>query len=87
MAIMNISVPDDIKAFIEAQVVEEGHASASEYLQAVLRDARLRKAKRSLEAKLDEALASGPAEPMTREDWDAIEREAIEGLRGESINP
>ena len=87
MAIMNISLPDDMKAFVEAQVVEEGHASASEYLQAVLRDARLRKAKRSLEAKLDEALASGPAEPMTREDWDAIEREAIEGLRGESISP
>lgn len=87
MAIMNISLSDDMQSFVEAQVVEEGYASAGEYLQAVLLEVRKRKAKEELFAKLDEALASGPAELMTRDDWDAIEREAIEGLRGESINP
>ena len=58
---MSISPSDDIKAFVAAQVDEEGYASASEYLQALLRDVRMRKARRDLEAKLDEALTSGPS--------------------------
>ena len=81
MTTLNISLPDDLKAFIEAQVAEEGYASASEYLQAVLRDARMRKARKKLEAKRDETLASDPDEPMTREDWESIEREAWERHR------
>ena len=32
MATMNISVPDEMKAFVEAQMSQEGYASASEYL-------------------------------------------------------
>jgi antitoxin ParD1/3/4 len=84
---MTISLSEDMKRFVEAQVAEEGYASASDYLHAVLKDAQRRKARKSLEAKLDEALASGPSEPMTREDWESLEREAIEGLRGEAIQP
>jgi len=75
---MNISLPEEMKAFIEARVSEEGYASASEYLRALIRDAQKRRAKQELEAKFRAALESGPATPMTREDWDAIEREALE---------
>jgi hypothetical protein len=39
-----------------------------------LPDEQKRQAKRNLETKLREALLSGPAEPMTREDWDMLER-------------
>ena len=87
MATLNITLTEDMKEFIEARVAEEGHASPDDYMQAVLREDRMRKAKQDLIAKLDEALAGGPAEPMTREDWDSLEREAIERLRGESIKP
>jgi Arc/MetJ-type ribon-helix-helix transcriptional regulator len=31
MTTMNISLPDDMKAFIELQIAQEGYASASEY--------------------------------------------------------
>ena len=68
MTTMNISVPDDMKAFVEAEMAQEGYASASEYLRTLIRDAQKRRAKRELEAKLREALESGPATPMTRED-------------------
>ena len=40
-----------------------------------------------LEAKFREALESGPATPMTKEDWAALRREALEGLAGETIRP
>ena len=87
MTTMNISVPDEMKAFVEAQMTEEGFASASEYLRALIREAQKRRAKRELEAKLHEGLESGPATPMTRKDWVALRAEAIEGLAGETIRP
>ena len=83
MTIMNISVPDDMKAFVEAEMAQEGYASASEYLRTLIRDAQKRRAKRELEAKFREALESGPATPMTREDWDSIEQEAMDRLARE----
>jgi antitoxin ParD1/3/4 len=83
MTTMNISVPDDMKAFVEAEMAQEGYASASEYLRTLIREAQKRRAKRELEAKLREALESGPATPMTREDWDSIEQEAMDRLARE----
>jgi len=83
MTTMNISVPDEMKKFVETQMAQEGYASASEYLRALIRDAQKRRAKRELEAKFREALESGPATPMTREDWDSIEHEALERLAHE----
>ena len=72
MTTMNISVPDEMKAFVEAQMTQEGYASASEYLRGLIRDAQKRQAKRELEAKFREAMESGPATPMTRDDWAAL---------------
>lgn len=83
MATMNISLPEEMKAFIEAEMTAEGYASASEYLRALIREAQKRRAKQELEAKFREALESGPATPMTREDWDSIEREALDRLARE----
>ena len=84
---MNISLPEEMKAFIEAQMAQEGFASASEYVRALIRDAQKRRAKQSLEAELREAAESGPATPMTPEDWAVLRREAVDGLAGETIRP
>ena len=78
MASMDISLPDEMMTFVETQAAQEGFGSVSEYLCALIRDLQKRQAKRNLEAKLREAIESGPAEPMTREDWDSIEREALD---------
>jgi antitoxin ParD1/3/4 len=86
MTTMNISVPDEMKAFVEVQMAQEGYASASEYLRALIREAQKRRARQELEAKLLEGLHE-PAVEMTRGDWDSIEREALEGMAGESIRP
>jgi len=86
MTTMNISVPDEMKKFVETQMAQEGYASASEYLRALIREAQKRRAKQEIEAKLLDGL-QGPAVKMTRNDWDSIEREAREGLAGETIRP
>jgi antitoxin ParD1/3/4 len=78
MATMNLSLPDAMKEFVEAQAAQEGYGSVSEYMRVIIRDLQKRKAKQELEAKLLEGLLSGPAEPMTREDWDELERRVWE---------
>jgi antitoxin ParD1/3/4 len=86
MTTMNISLPDEMKAFVEAQMARDGFASASEYLRALIREDQKRRARRELEAKLLEGL-QGPSVVITPDDWDSIEREALEGLAGEAIRP
>ena len=80
MATMSVSLPDEMKALVETQAVKEGFGTTSECLRSVIRDVQKRQAKQALEVKLREAIESGPAEPMTREDWDEIEREGLERL-------
>jgi antitoxin ParD1/3/4 len=82
MTTMNISVPDAMKAFVEAQMAEEGYASASEYVRALIREAQSRRAKQDLEAKLLEGIQS-PATEMTDADWRALRG----GIRKHSSKP
>ena len=64
MTTMNISIPDEMKMFVETQMAQEGYASASEYLRALIREAQRRRAKQDLEAKLLE----GATRPGGRDD-------------------
>ncbi len=57
MSTMNISLPEGLKAFVDAQVGARGYGSASEYVRDLIRrDADIQKF-RSL---IEEGLASGP---------------------------
>jgi len=40
MATMNISLPDELKSFIDSQVTEHGYGSTSEYLRDLIRKQR-----------------------------------------------
>jgi antitoxin ParD1/3/4 len=86
MTTINISLPEDMKAFIESQMSQEGYASASEFFRTLIREEQKRRARHALEAKLLEGL-QGPTTAMNREDWDSIRQEAIDGLAGEQIRP
>ena len=79
MATMNVSLPEEMKAFVESRAAQEGFGTVSEYLRAVIRDLQKRQAKQELENKLREALLSGPAEPMTRDDWKDIDAKGLSG--------
>jgi len=58
MATLNISLSDELKQFVDAQVAEHGYGSSSEYLHDLLR--RQRDVER-LRASLQAGLESGPA--------------------------
>lgn len=75
MATMSISLPDEMKAFVEAEAARQGFGTASEYIRAVIQEAQERKTKRErVDALLLEGLDSGPATPLVAADWKDIER-------------
>jgi antitoxin ParD1/3/4 len=73
---MNVSLPKDLKEWVDDQVQAGGYGTASEYLRDVLRRARERQARRAIDEKLIEAFESGPALVMDDKDWASIRRAA-----------
>ena len=80
MQTINISLPDQLKDFVEDQVNSGRYSSVSEYVRELIRDDEKRKAQDKLDALLLEGIQSGQPTKMTRQDWDDIRREAIKQL-------
>jgi antitoxin ParD1/3/4 len=59
MSTMNVSLPDEMKAFVDSCLEREGYSSASEYVRALIRRDREAKASAHLHSLLVEGLASG----------------------------
>jgi antitoxin ParD1/3/4 len=78
-----LSVPESIKDFVEKQTAEGGYSTVSAYICALISAEKERRAGEELETLLLQGIRSGPATPMTEEDWDEIEREALERLSPE----
>jgi antitoxin ParD1/3/4 len=87
MQTMNVSLPDTMKHFIDAQVTAGGYSSTSEYVRTLVRDEQQRQDKARLESLLLEALDSGDSTIMTPEDWNAIRQEGLARLRARVAAP
>lgn len=68
MSTMNISLPDELKVFVDQQVASRGYTSSSEYVRELLRRERDREKLRGL---LMEGLESGPAREIDLDAWEA----------------
>ena len=77
MPTMNISLPDQLKEFVDEQVGSGRYSSVSEYVRDLIRDDEKRKTQEKLEALLLEGIQSGEPTEMSREDWSDIRREAL----------
>ncbi|MCA0299578.1 MAG: type II toxin-antitoxin system ParD family antitoxin [Proteobacteria bacterium] len=73
MATMNISLPDELKQFIDTQVSEHGYGSTSEYLRDLVRKQRDVEKLRGI---LLEGVSSGPATPMEPDFFDKMRERA-----------
>lgn len=73
MATMNISLPDDLKSFIDAQVAEHAYVSTSEYLRELIRKQRDVEMLRNM---LLEGANSGPATPMEPDFFENMRKRA-----------
>jgi antitoxin ParD1/3/4 len=72
---MNISLPEALREYVAERVAEGSFANASDYVRALIREDRLKRAQAGLEAKLLEGLAS-PLEEATDEYWKRLEADA-----------
>jgi antitoxin ParD1/3/4 len=75
MATMNVSLPDEMKAFVEDQATKNGFGTVSEYMRSIIRELQKQTARQRLDALIIEGLDSGPATPLTKKDWEHIRRE------------
>lgn len=73
MATMNISLPDELKAYVEEQVAEGSYGTTSEVVRDLIRRERART--RLREAVL-ESLASGPGGQADEEFFSRLDRTA-----------
>jgi antitoxin ParD1/3/4 len=65
MATMNISLPDQMKSFAEAQTRDGRYSNVSDYMRDLIRkDQERKQAIAEIQALVDEALASGPSKPF-----------------------
>ena len=55
MMTINISLPDEVAAFVETEMARVGYGSASEYLCALIRNAQMRRTSEAVEAELLES--------------------------------
>lgn len=76
MATMNISLPDELKQFVDEQVVEGGYSSSSEFLRELIRQSKRKKAEAFLRQLIAEGMASGPAEPIAPDYFDKLRERA-----------
>ena len=72
---MNISLPEQMKAFAEAQTRDGRYANVSDYMRDLIRkDQERRHAIAEIQAALDEGLAGGPSQPFDMQEFLASKR-------------
>jgi antitoxin ParD1/3/4 len=74
MTSLNISLPDNLKEYLDHRVEEGGYGTASEYLGQLIREEQLRLAAKRLESDLIEGAESGDPIPARAEFWDERRR-------------
>ena len=75
MTEMNISIPSPLKKWVERQATKQGYATTNKYVLDVLRREKALEVRDKIDAKLLQAIDSGPSTPMTAADWTHIRTE------------
>lgn len=79
MSTMNISLPEEMRAWVEAEMRRGGFSSASEYFHHLLRDARARQEEQAqrtrLQAFLIQGVDSGQVQAANAPWWESLRAE------------
>ncbi len=70
MTTINISLPEQMRLFVEEQVTAGGYSTTSEYIRSLIHQDNERKNKEHLDNLLLQGLASGESIEVTEEWWD-----------------
>jgi antitoxin ParD1/3/4 len=86
MQTMNISLPDPLKQYVDAQVSTGGYSSTSEYMRELVRADQKRKAKELLEETLLAAMKSEAME-VTPQMWEQLRQGIRERAEAREPDP
>jgi antitoxin ParD1/3/4 len=79
MTSMNVSLPEELKEYVEAQT-RRGYSTPSEYVRELIREDQKRRAREKLDSLLLEGLNSGDPLPVDAEFWRDLRQEALAKL-------
>jgi len=82
---MNISLTDEMRAFVDQRIASGRYGSASEYFRELLRLDQDRVRQEALEQALLEGLSSGDGRKLRKADFDRL-REQVRGLAGKKAS-
>lgn len=80
MATMNISLPDELKQFVDQQVAAGAYGSSSEFLRELIRQSQRDKAAAFLQQLIAEGLTSGLSKPVTAETFEQMRKDMLERM-------
>jgi len=80
MAVVNISLPNQLKEYVESRVSESGYGTTSEYFRDLIRQDQKHQDKEKLESMLLQGLES-PAVKWTKNDVARIKKAVREPIR------
>jgi antitoxin ParD1/3/4 len=83
MPTMNISLPENLKDFVESQVQSGDYSSISEFMRTLVRREQKDRDREQLELRILEGLSSGDAVEVTPEMWSQL-RQRLRGREGKS---
>lgn len=86
MKSINISLPEEMRIYVEEQVASGDYSTTSEYIRQLIRQDRQQKAEKQLEQLLLEGLNSGEATPMTAKDWAEIRQVVTDKIAARKNN-
>ena len=83
MATMNVSLPDQMKDWVESRSADGTYANSSDYIRDLIRrDQERQKAIAELQTEIDKGLNSGAAKPFDFEDFKKRARDRFEQKYG-----
>ena len=66
---MNVSLPEELKSFVDERVSASGYSTHSEYIRDLIRQDQRQEAEKNLAGLLAEGLRSKPAGPVDQSYW------------------
>ncbi len=89
MTTVEISLPEELKEFVERQVLTGSYRDASDYIQFLLQDARLAQQRTEIDRELRkgvEALERGDASEMSAQDWQRLRTEYRNRIKQRNVS-
>jgi antitoxin ParD1/3/4 len=72
---LHISLPEELKRYVQERVAAEAYSNPSDFVRALIREDRRRRAQEHLEALLLEGLDSGEPAPLDEAEWARLRQE------------